>query len=234
MATFGQHIEKILIENTSACKKMIDIYGVAQRLGFQTVNVRMPEAGKLIPNPPKPQTKLPSPLPIEYCSRIELNTEIPERTRRSVIAWLLADYILYNSFITTKVFCCEIADTKSWRSFMRSKTMFLATRLIMPESIITEYCKPVAPRQPIFDWGKYAADACIDSSFVQCCYSQSNVAGLLGLLSGFDIAISSKMTDSLSKQTETKMDVEKEHEEGSDLLPPPSFNIQHDAINAQA
>lgn len=194
--SLGRYLEEILADNTHTNGFIIDVYGVAAALGFIIRKVDMfgTDAGVLIPNPPQPKRQDPN-RPELYLSRLELNQKLPESTLRPVAAWLLAGYLMSGNMMTSRHFKCEIFYTRSWRTYKMCAQMFLATRLLMPIKVIDAYCRNVEPGAKIFDSATYAKVAGIDHIFVQCCYANSDVQGLLGLVSDLELSLSSKMKD---------------------------------------
>lgn len=111
---------------------------------------------------------------------ILLNRNNRPEEDRTVMALLMAEYLLSQLKDRSRVLTCDMFFLQDLRQYRISRQLFLATRLAIPETIINQ----VDDIQ--FSAPKYARDAVLLPSFVACAYPRKDVGCLLGIIDNLD------------------------------------------------
>lgn len=109
-----------------------------------------------------------------------LNTKNSHSENRVILALLFAEYLLSLKKESKKVYTCDMFFLRELRQYRISRQLFLATRLVMPESVIDDLDKMKLQAN------SYAKQAELLPAFINCAYPQKDVGGILGLLDSLD------------------------------------------------
>lgn len=188
--TLGTFVRGILDSHTSE-EGVIDIRKVAFALGFDvySVDLRIADKGKLYP----------SGVDVEHtttrCPTILLNNRNSESDNRTVMALLIAEFMLTQRGQQSRILTCDMFFLSDIRQYRVSRQLFLATRLVIPEPIIEK-------TQDIrFNVPAYCLKANLLPAFVACAYPKRDVSGLLGFIDSLQMAftIGKKIGNSQAK-----------------------------------
>lgn len=106
-----------------------------------------------------------------------LNDKNSKQENNTVLALLLAEYILNasQSEVLKEKYQLDVFFLRGLRNVRMSKQVILATRLVLPESVIEQ------AGEINFDTAGYARKAGLLPEFVSCAYSDVSVHGILGM-----------------------------------------------------
>ncbi|GAB3039115.1 hypothetical protein [Bowmanella dokdonensis] len=171
MKSRGEYLKSLVEANTR--DDVVNIVALAEQLGCALLieQANVPEKGVLVPPNRK---RIERPL-------ILLQKSNSQEENHTLIALLLADYILHNDPNRTRRFGCDTFFLRELRQFRTSRQLFLATRLAMPESVIEKVS------DLNFDTLAYARRSRLLNNFINCVFHSTEVGGLLGMIDSLDI-----------------------------------------------
>lgn len=121
-------------------------------------------------------------------AKIELNKKNTRVENNTIVALLLAKFILMLESGIIKEDRCDVFFLSEMRSSRTSAQMLLATRLAMPESIISQL------DSLHFDTHNYAKKSELMHKFVNSAFYISDSVGFFGILNKLEIGFSSRMS----------------------------------------
>lgn len=159
-------IEKAIDTYTSDCQQFIDIDAMCKGLGFE---VEQSELGNHI----VVDMQLLAQEGEKDACVIRLLASTPQKSQRTVKALLLAKFFLQPEKLEVSGYSVDIFELKDIRASRHSRLMYLATRLILPESVIAEIDTESLNKPPLSALSLY------DESFVMCAVKDHTVAMLV-------------------------------------------------------
>lgn len=175
--TLGAYLKELIEAHTNE-KSVVDLRGVIDNIGFNAFLMPLPiaEKGSLYPKGSplcRPRTSDPT---------ILLNEQNTEAENRTVMALLIAEFILVKRDQPNRILTCDVFFLRNIRQYRISRQLFLATRLVIPEKII-EFASDLR-----FNMAAYCNEAKLLPSFVGCACSKKDVGGLLGIIDSIDMS----------------------------------------------
>lgn len=119
---------------------------------------------------------------------ISLNKANSDAENNTIIALLLAKYILMLEGGVIKDERCDVFFLSEMRGFRESPQMLLATRLAIPESVIERV------NELNFNSQKYASQSNLMRNFVGSVFFISDARGFFGILNQLEIGFSSRLS----------------------------------------
>lgn len=131
---------------------------------------------------------IPVPNDAETLASIELNMKNTRSENNTIVALLLAKFILMLESGILREDRCDVFFLSEMRFSRTSAQMLLATRLAIPESIISQL------DSLHFDTHNYAAKNKLMHKFVNSAFYISDSQGFFGILNKLEIGFSSRMS----------------------------------------
>lgn len=219
--TLGAFVSYTVQSHTDA-EGVVDIRKVARALGFDmyiSQHLRTADKGKLYAAGSEVEREtVTSPT-------ILLNEKNTDEENRTVVALLIAEYMLSQRNQNGREITCDMFFLQGIRQYRVSRQLFLATRLLIPEHIIEQ------TQSITFSAPAYAAKAKILPGFLACAYPKRDVSGLLGFIDSMQMSftIGKKIGNSQTKVDDyLPVQAYQAHAKQQQLEAPGLTEIEHD------